>query len=172
MRKFGLVQALTPGELAELPFYRGLGPEPLELDAPGFLRCFRNTHGTANRKGRIKALLLDQRILAGVGNIYADEALFRAGLRPDTPAERIPDSRLVLLHASLQAVLREAIAACGSSIRDYRTAQGSAGAFQKCFRVYGRGGQPCLSCGTPLQRGTVAGRGSVWCPACQPELPA
>jgi len=161
VRKFGWVLALTAEELAAWPFWATLGPEPLELDAARFAALFRH------RKGRIKALLLDQKVIAGIGNIYADESLFRAGIRPDAPADRLGGGALERLHGSLQEVLREAIAACGSSISDYRTASGDAGAFQNSFQVYGRGGECCLRCGEVLQRTTVAGRTSVFCPCCQ-----
>lgn len=106
---------------------------------------------------RIKALLLDQSVLAGCGNIYADESLFRAGIRPD--AQLVSADRLKRLHAALREVLLESIDACGSSIRDYRTARGDAGAFQNAFRVYGRSGETCLECGTPLESCRIAGAG-------------
>lgn len=105
--------------------------------------------------------------VAGVGNIYADESLFRAGIRPDTQAHTLTPERLFALHGHLQDVLRESIAECGSSIRDYRDAHGDAGAFQNSFRVYGRGGQPCRHCGTTLATAQVAGRTTVFCPQCQ-----
>ena len=113
----------------------------------------------------IKALLLDQSVLAGCGNIYADESLFRAGIRPD--AQLVSADRLKRLHAALREVLLESIDACGSSIRDYRTARGDAGAFQNAFRVYGRSGETCLECGAPLESCRIAGRATVFCPNCQ-----
>lgn len=161
VRRFGSMQAFTAAELEEWPFYATLGPEPLELDAAAFVRLIKG------RSARIKALLLDQHVIAGIGNIYADESLFRAGIRPTARADRLSRPRLMRLHAALRDVLEEAIGACGSSIRDYRNANGDAGAFQNCFRVYGRAGQPCLACGKLLQKGTVAGRTSVYCPSCQ-----
>ncbi len=160
-RKFGYVRVLTPASLAAWPFWTRLGPEPLEIDAPGFAARF------AARRGTIKALLLDQSMLAGCGNIYADESLFRAGIRPDAGGNTLSAERLHRLHGALQEVLRESIAACGSSIRDYRTARGDAGAFQNFFRVYGRSGQKCLTCGTPLCSCKVAGRTTIYCPRCQ-----
>ena len=141
------------------PFWNSLGPEPLEMDADAFAACF------AGRRGKIKALLLDQSVLAGCGNIYADESLFRAGIRPD--AQLVSADRLQRLHAALREVLLESIDACGSSIRDYRTARGDAGAFQNAFRVYGRSGETCLECGTPLESCRIAGRATVFCPNCQ-----
>jgi len=120
-------------------------------------------------RARIKALLLDQQVLAGVGNIYADESLFRAGIRPDTPAAQVSPKRRGALFAAIQAVLTQAIAENGSSIRDYRDAHGDAGAFQNHFRAYGRGGQPCLACGSLMRTMRVAGRGTTFCPQCQKD---
>jgi formamidopyrimidine-DNA glycosylase len=111
--------------------------------------------------------LLNQAVIAGIGNIYADESLFRAGIRPDRPGRLVSPERLANLRLRLADVLTEAIAACGSSIRDYRTANGDAGAFQKAFKVYGRGGQACPDCGRKLRAIKVAGRTTVFCPHCQ-----
>ena len=162
VRKFGSC-CLFPDEAAlqEMPFLASLGPEPLELDQAGFIRLFQG------KKARIKALLLDQKTIAGIGNIYADESLFRAGIRPDARAADLDAERLAGLHKALQEVLREAIADCGSSFSDYRDARGNAGAFQNRFQVYGRGGQNCLRCGRALATAKVAGRTSVFCPRCQ-----
>jgi len=160
-RKFGYVRALSGADLATWDFWRSLGPEPLEIAAPDFVALFRG------RRGRIKALLLDQTVIAGIGNIYADESLFRASIRPDAQAGELSPDRLRVLHGHLVDVLRESIAECGSSIRDYRDAHGDAGAFQNRFRVYGRTGQPCVACGRTLTTGKVAGRTTVFCEHCQ-----
>ncbi len=162
VRKFGSC-CLYPDEssLQQMPFLAALGPEPLELDKDAFIRLF------AGKKARIKALLLDQKTIAGIGNIYADESLFRAGIRPDARAADLSDARLAALHRALQEVLREAIAACGSSFSDYRDARGNVGAFQNRFQVYGRSGKSCLRCGRKLITEKVAGRTSVFCPICQ-----
>ncbi|WP_031388765.1 bifunctional DNA-formamidopyrimidine glycosylase/DNA-(apurinic or apyrimidinic site) lyase [Desulfonatronum thiodismutans] len=160
-RKFGTCGLFADEELKRWPFYRNLGPEPLGLDLETFTRQI------SGKKGRIKALLLDQRIIAGIGNIYADESLFRADIHPATPAYRIVPERLAGLLTSIQSVLEEAIAAGGSSIRDYRTAAGLVGTFQNTFQVYGRGGLPCVLCGTALQTAKVAGRTTCFCPDCQ-----
>jgi formamidopyrimidine-DNA glycosylase len=160
-RKFGTCGLFAGEELMRWPFYRNLGPEPLGLDLETFTRRI------SGKKGRIKALLLDQRVIAGIGNIYADESLFRAGIHPATPGNRIAPKRLAGLLASIQSVLDEALAAGGSSIRDYRTAAGLVGTFQNTFQVYGRGGLPCVLCGTALQTAKVAGRTSCFCPDCQ-----
>lgn len=160
-RKFGYVRALSDADLAAWDFWRSLGPEPLEIAAPDFAALFRG------RRGRIKALLLDQTVIAGIGNIYADESLFRASIRPDAQTGELSPERLRVLHGHLVDVLRESIAECGSSIRDYRDAHGDAGAFQNRFRVYGRSGQPCVACGRTLATGKVAGRTTVFCEHCQ-----
>ncbi|EPR35478.1 formamidopyrimidine-DNA glycosylase [Alkalidesulfovibrio alkalitolerans DSM 16529] len=161
VRKFGWCRALTPGELDAMPFYAGLGPEPLELAEADFMARF------SGRRGRIKGLLLDQRVLAGVGNIYADESLFRARIRPDASAAGLGEKRLRRLFATLCEVLLLGIAQNGASISDYRDARGDAGAFQNSFLVYGRAGKPCTVCGATLKSTTVAGRTTVWCPRCQ-----
>ncbi len=160
-RKFGYLRVMSPETLSTWDFWNRLGPEPLETDAAAFAARFRG------RGAAMKALLLDQTVIAGVGNIYADESLFRAGIAPATRAREVSDARLEKLHAALQDVLHEAIRACGSSIRDYRTAQGDAGAFQNAFRVYGRMGKACVNCGRTLEGGRVAGRSTVWCTHCQ-----
>ncbi|SMP64881.1 DNA-(apurinic or apyrimidinic site) lyase [Desulfonatronum zhilinae] len=164
-RKFGTCGLFSSEELERWPFYRDLGPEPLGLDLETFAKRISGEKGRS--KARIKALLLDQRIIAGIGNIYADESLFRAGIHPAAPANLIVPERLARLLDSLQSVLTEAIAAGGSSIRDYRTAAGLVGTFQNTFQVYGRGGLPCKQCGTPIQTAKIAGRTTCFCPSCQ-----
>ncbi len=162
VRKFGSC-CLFPDEasLRQMPFLASLGPEPLELDREAFVGLF------AGKKSRIKAMLLDQKTIAGIGNIYADESLFRAGIRPDARAGDISPEQLAKLHQCLQEVLKEAIAACGSSFSDYRDARGNVGAFQNRFRVYGRSGEKCVQCGRKLTTEKVAGRTSVFCSHCQ-----
>lgn len=159
-RAFGTVLAATPTLLDRWRFWRELGPEPLELDEAGFGRRLRGRRA-------IKAALLDQRVVAGIGNIYADEALHRAGIDPRRPVAELGSGERRALLAALKAVLLLSIAQCGSSIRDYRDADGNAGAFQNSFAVYGRAGRPCAECGRPLARCRVAGRATVFCPACQ-----
>lgn len=161
IRAFGYLRVLSPASLAAWPFWQQLGPEPLELTAAAF------RYALSGRRGAVKAVLLDQRVVAGIGNIYADESLFRAGIDPRTSVEALSPERLALLLRQLKAVLRESIRHCGSSIRDYRTARGDAGAFQNRFRVYGRAGQACVRCGHTLSSAKVAGRTSVFCPHCQ-----
>ncbi len=165
-RKFGYCRILTPATLKDWPFWQNLGPEPLEIDAQAFRQCFIDARGRV-RGGKIKALLLDQSVIAGIGNIYADEALFRAGIAPGAPATALAAQDFLRLHHAVQEVLLESIAACGSSIRDYRDANGNVGAFQNTFRVYGRKGEACVNCAAPLLQTRIAGRTTTFCPRCQ-----
>lgn len=160
-RKFGTCRLFEAQELEAWPFFRRLGPEPLEISAEQFIVRVRT------KKSRIKALLLNQQFLAGIGNIYADESLFRACIHPTAAARTLSSTQLSNLHTALRDVLTEAIAAGGSSIRDYRTAAGLVGSFQNNFQVYGRENLPCIRCGVLIQSAKVAGRTSCFCPACQ-----
>lgn len=141
-----------------------IGPEPLEPD----FTVDRFTQALSGTRAAIKKAIMDQRRLAGVGNIYANEALWRAGVDPSRPARSLSDAEGAALHAALVAVLRESIAARGTSFRDYRDASGNAGSFAEQLAVYGRAGQPCPRCGARLT-GTHAidGRSSVLCAHCQ-----
>ncbi len=137
------------------------GIEPLEADLDRFFALFRG------RKTPIKSALLNQKLLRGVGNIYADESLFRAGIRPRRRASTVTRDQLATLLASVKEVLQEAIALGGSSISDYVDADGEEGFFQLQHRVYGREREPCLVCKTPIKRIVIAGRSSHYCPRCQ-----
>jgi formamidopyrimidine-DNA glycosylase len=137
------------------------GIEPLEVDLDRFTALFRG------RKTPIKSALLNQSLLRGVGNIYADESLFRAGIRPRRRASTITRDQLGKLYVAVKEVLKEAIALGGSSISDYVDADGEEGFFQLQHRVYGREGEPCLVCKTPVKRTVIAGRSSHYCPKCQ-----
>ncbi len=141
--------------------FTGTGQEPLEISVDAFIKLFRA------RRTPIKSALLNQKLLHGVGNIYADESLFRAGIRPKRQAARVSRQELTRLHAGLQTVLREAIALGGSSVSDYVDADGARGFFQLEHRVYLRAGKPCLACGTPVRRIVLGGRGTHYCPVCQ-----
>jgi formamidopyrimidine-DNA glycosylase len=141
--------------------FSGPGAEPLKISEEEFIRLFHR------RKTPIKAALLNQKLLHGVGNIYADESLFRAGIRPKRQAGRLTHSELKRLRSALQEVLREAIRAGGSSVSDYVDAEGEPGFFQLQHRVYMRTGKPCLACKTPIKRIELAGRGTHYCPKCQ-----
>jgi formamidopyrimidine-DNA glycosylase len=137
------------------------GIEPLESTGEQFVALFRR------RKTPIKSALLNQKLLRGVGNIYADESLFRAGIRPRRRASTISKPGLVKLHEAVIEVLREAIATGGSSISDYVDADGEEGFFQLQHRVYGREGDPCLVCGSSVNRIVIGGRSSHYCAKCQ-----
>jgi formamidopyrimidine-DNA glycosylase len=154
-RRFGRLSVARAGG------FEAGGLEPLEADLDRFLALFRG------RKTPIKSALLNQKLLRGVGNIYADESLFRAGIRPRRRASTITRNELANLLASVKEVLREAIALGGSSISDYVDADGEEGFFQLQHRVYGREGEPCLVCKTPIKRIVIAGRSSHYCPKCQ-----
>lgn len=157
-RKFGSIEA---GE-GPSPRTAKLGPEALGISVRELAARL------GGRRAPIKTLLLDQRILAGVGNIYSDEALFRAGIHPLRPAGRLSLDEVQRLLRALRRVLREAIAAGGSSVSDYTNADEEPGWFQLEHRVYRRTGLPCPRCGTPIRRIVIAQRSSHFCPRCQP----
>jgi formamidopyrimidine-DNA glycosylase len=164
-RRFGALDLVATDAAEAHPLLAGLGPEPLgnAFNATYLADRFRA------RKAPIKALLMDQRIVAGLGNIYVCEALFRAGIHPARPAGRIGPARLERLAQAVRAVLAEAIEAGGSSLRDYRQADGELGYFQHAFRVYDREGQPCATPGCPatVRRMVQSGRSTHYCPRCQ-----
>lgn len=163
-RRFGRFLVVPAGDYAALPTLRDLGPEPFDpsLTAEGFAANLRRS-ATA-----VKAYLLSQRPVAGVGNIYADEALWRARINPLTPADAVSLDQAADLLAALRAVLAESIAANGTTLRDYRRVGGGAGSFYERLAVYGKAGEPCPRCGAVMVRGVVGGRGTVHCPVCQP----
>ncbi|MCG0239875.1 MAG: bifunctional DNA-formamidopyrimidine glycosylase/DNA-(apurinic or apyrimidinic site) lyase [Firmicutes bacterium] len=140
-----------------------LGPEPLD-DAftPAYLHS-----RLAGRRAPVKAVLLDQSAVAGLGNIYADESLFRAGIRPDRPAGEVTPEEAEALWAAIRAVLAEAIAHRGTTFSLYLDGEGRAGDYYRLLRVFGRQGQPCPRCGAAVVKSRVAGRGTHWCPQCQ-----
>jgi formamidopyrimidine-DNA glycosylase len=160
-RELRFVDPRRFGRLSVATAFDATGLEPLEVDLARFVALFRG------RKTPIKSALLNQKLLRGVGNIYADEALFRAGIRPRRRASSITRDHLAKLYAGLQQVLNEAIELGGSSISDYVDADGEEGFFQLRHRVYGREGEPCLVCKTPIKRVVIAGRSSHYCPRCQ-----
>ena len=149
------------GRLAVIDKFTPPGSEPLTISPAGFATLFRS------RKTPIKSALLNQKLLSGVGNIYADEALYRAGVRPRRRAASLTSDELHRLHAGLKKVLQEAIRLGGSSISDYVDSDGQEGFFQLKHRVYGREGEPCRKCKTPIRRVVIAGRSSHYCPKCQ-----
>jgi len=164
-RRFGYMDLIATDALAEHPWFRGLGPEPLGCG-------FDAAHLAADLAGRrapIKAALLDQRLVAGLGNIYVCEALHRAGIDPETAAGAISRRRLTALVKAIRDVLAEAIEAGGSTLRDYAAADGALGYFQHRFAVYGREGEPCLKarCGGTVRRIVQSGRSTFACDSCQ-----
>jgi len=158
-RRFGRLSVRRPKASQEA--YTGPGAEPLTISEDDFVTLFRN------RKTPIKAALLNQSLLAGVGNIYADESLFRAGIRPRKQAGRLTRTELLALRKSLITVLKHAIKLGGSSVSDYVDADGVRGFFQLQHKVYGRAGEACSDCATPLKKLTIAGRTTIYCPTCQ-----
>jgi formamidopyrimidine-DNA glycosylase len=160
-RRFGRLAVVRVDSQQPASGFAASGDEPLDAGLERFAKLF---HG---RKTPIKSALLNQKLLSGVGNIYADESLFRSGIRPRRRATTLTREQLRRLHAAVQEVLREAIALGGSSVSDYVDADGEEGFFQLQHRVYGREGQPCLVCDTPIKRVVIAGRSSHYCPRCQ-----
>ena len=159
-RRFGLLRVGREKALTEL---RNVGPDPLS-DGFSVADLTRLTRG---RKKPVKNLLMDQTVLAGIGNIYANEILFRAGIRPSRPARRLTRAEIARLLDATRAVLTSAIELGGSSISDYRDGDGRPGYFQLRLTVYDRAGQPCPQCGKSVRRAVHAGRSSFYCPSCQ-----
>jgi len=153
-RRFGRLAVVRHG-------FEAPGSEPLDVGLESFAGLFRQ------RKTPIKSALLNQSLLSGIGNIYADESLFRAGVRPRRRAASLTRGELQGLYVAVQQVLNEAIAAGGSSVSDYVDSNGDAGFFQFQHRVYGREGEPCLVCRAPIKRVVIAGRSAHYCPKCQ-----
>jgi formamidopyrimidine-DNA glycosylase len=166
VRRFGTWLLLEPGELQPYLATK-VGEEPLDAA----FTAARLGGRIAKRRAPIKAALLDQRTLAGLGNIYVDEALWRARIHPLRPAESIDPNELRRLHNAIRTALAHGIARQGSTLRDYRLPDGAEGEMQNEFKVYGRGGEPCDRCGTPIAKSRVGGRGTWFCPACQLETP-
>jgi formamidopyrimidine-DNA glycosylase len=168
-RRFGSMKLVARAKLDQEPLLRGLGPEPLgnEFDAAMLAQA------CAGKKTSLKAALLDQRVVAGLGNIYVCEALFRAKLSPKRQASTIadrngkPNARAGALVEAIKAVLQDAIAAGGSSLRDHRRTDGALGDFQHNFSVYDREGEPCSNCKGKIKRVVQSGRSTFYCPSCQ-----
>jgi formamidopyrimidine-DNA glycosylase len=163
VRRFGTWLLLEPGE-AEPYLEARVGDEPLDA----LFTAARLGERLSGRRTSLKAALLDQRTIAGLGNIYVDEALWRARLGPLRPAAGLDRAELRRLHRGIRTALEHGLARQGSTLRDYRLPDGSGGTMQDEFRVYGRGGEPCDRCGTPIARTQVAGRTTWYCPTCQP----
>jgi formamidopyrimidine-DNA glycosylase len=163
VRRFGTWLLLEPGEL-EPYLDRRVGPEPLSSRFTARALAQR----LAGRRAPLKAAILDQGTVAGVGNIYADEALWRARLHPLRPAGDLDAAEGARLHRGIRRALELGIARQGATLSDYRTPTGASGSMQEEFRVYGREGEPCFRCGTPIEKIRVGGRGTWFCPRCQP----
>jgi formamidopyrimidine-DNA glycosylase len=167
VRRFGTWLLLDPAE-AEPYLSARVGDEPLDA----LFTAARLAERLAGRRNSLKAALLDQRTLAGMGNIYVDEALWRARLNPLRSAAGLDRPELRRLHRGIREALEHGLARHGSTLRDYRLPDGSGGSMQDEFRVYGRRDEPCDRCGTPIARTQVAGRTTWFCPTCQPAEPA
>ncbi|WP_341705572.1 bifunctional DNA-formamidopyrimidine glycosylase/DNA-(apurinic or apyrimidinic site) lyase [Ferrovibrio sp.] len=162
-RRFGMMDLIEPADLPTHKLLAGLGPEPLDdAFSPAVLAA-----ALKDRKTPMKAALLDQTLVAGLGNIYVCEALFRAGIDPRRPAGRVKPEKLAKLVPAIKAVLRQAVKAGGSSLRDYVQSDGELGYFQTRFRVYDREGQACVTCRRPVRRIVQSGRSTFYCGTCQ-----
>jgi formamidopyrimidine-DNA glycosylase len=164
VRRFGSAALFTSQDDLTTFLDDRLGPEPFDIEPGDFAERLAGTNRT------LKAVLLDQKVIAGVGNIYADEASFRARLHPERRTNTLDRADVDRLHTSIQTVLAEAIAGRGSTIRNYVGGSGLKGEFQHAFAAYGRTGDPCFECATPIEVVTVAGRSSHFCPRCQPVV--
>ena len=160
-RRFGSVDLVSTAELQDWPALKALGPEPFDLKSKEL------REGLSGRTAAIKLLLSDQRIVAGLGNIYVCEALYRAGIHPKRAGGSFSAERLRRLIAAIEDVLAEAIEAGGSTLRDFASPDGELGYFSKSFAVYGREGQPCPRCGRPVRRIVQGGRSTFYCASCQ-----
>jgi formamidopyrimidine-DNA glycosylase len=163
VRRFGTWLLLEPSEVDTYVDAR-VGREPLAAT----YKAKHLAEELAARRAPVKAVILDQRTVAGVGNIYADEALWRAQIHPLTPAAELGPVEVKALHRGIRQALEAGLRRQGSTLRDYRLPDGSSGSAQQEFKVYGRGGEPCDRCGTPIDKIRVAGRGTWYCPSCQP----
>lgn len=163
-RRFGGVWTYRNEARLHAARWGKLGPDALRITPRTLLASFQST------RRAVKAALLDQHVLAGLGNIYVDELLHRVGIHPATPASRLGHDRVSPLVRAMRRLLEQAIRAGGSSLRDYVDGAGSPGGFQLRHRVYGRANLPCRNCHAPLRSSLIAGRTSVWCENCQPRM--
>lgn len=162
IRCFGTLLLTDQKGLGAFPYLATLGPEPLSLQFSDFVSIL-----SLHKEAQIKAVLLNQRVIAGIGNIYADESLFSARLLPTRSVKSLHTNEYRALYTSITEVLNKALAQMGTSFRNYQDANGHPGRFQNTLAVYGKAGQPCPRCGSPLQKSRVAGRGTVFCSNCQ-----
>lgn len=162
LRRFGWVSLRRPGE-DKNAYLDNLGPDALTLDLKGFKTRL------SNRTGTVKGFLLNQHIISGLGNIYTDESLYRAGIHPQRKVSTLTEHEIKRLHKAIGQILKEAIVCGGSTVSTYRLPDGKEGEFQRQHKVYQRQGRPCPQCKTPIARIKVAGRGTYFCPKCQGE---
>lgn len=161
-RQFGWIKILPTEAVADVPFFKALGPEPLkDLDLATFTKIVQRS------KGPIKPLLMDQKRIAGIGNIYANDGLFRAKIDPRRKASSLTGDEIQRLISAIEEVLKKGLEAGGSSEWSYVNALGQTGGYQKLFLVYGQAGKPCIDCGTPIEKIQFGGRGTFFCPHCQ-----
>lgn len=162
-RRFGMILVHETDAEPLHPLLQHLGPEPLEEEFSGAY-----LHSVIRRRRcPIKQAIMDAKVVVGVGNIYASEALFRAGIRPVTPAARVSQKRCDLLARSIKEVLSDAISQGGTTLRDFLRSDGEPGYFRQRLMVYGRAGEPCRVCGEPVRQRVLGGRSTFWCPVCQ-----
>lgn len=162
-RRFGLVDLVKTKDAGAHRFFSHLGPEPLEKEfSPAYL-----AQKAKGKKPAIKVFIMDQRVVVGVGNIYASEALFEAGISPKRPAGKVKEAEHKKLVTAIRKVLKKAIAEGGSSLKDYVQADGELGYFQHHWAVYDQAGKPCRRCKAPIAKITQGGRSTFYCPACQ-----
>jgi len=161
IRRFGYIDLVGVGKLENLDYLEALGPDAMEISKDEFIRLLKS------KKRIIKSLLVDQSVLAGLGNIYTDEALHLARIHPRRVSARLSVSKLARLHDAILETLRKALAARGSSVDNYVDGRGAKGSFQEQHLVYGREGKPCRTCGRPIRRLTIGSRSTHYCPECQ-----
>jgi formamidopyrimidine-DNA glycosylase len=162
IRQFGWMKIVRTAELSSIPFFKELGPEPFrDLDLSYFRKLLQS------RKSPIKPLLLDQKKIGGVGNIYANDALFLAKIHPTRPANSLSDEEVERLYESLERVLRKGLEVGGASEWQYVNAEGQTGKYQNFFQVYGKVGKPCVRCGALIEKSVMGGRGTFFCSKCQ-----
>jgi len=160
-RRFGRLRLYRTGEVLNQKGLIELGPEPLEISAQDFIRLFQKT------KRMVKPALLDQSFIAGIGNIYADESLYRAKIHPKKITNRISKKKLTALHREIQRILTKAIKYMGTSVDSYQGVNGQPGTFQKYLKAYGNEGNPCIYCGHKIIREVIGSRSAHYCPRCQ-----
>ena len=162
IRRFGRFFTALRGDRSGCPSLLGMGPEPLSdaFTLDGFVQALRSL-------AAIKTRLLSQRAVAGLGNIYVDEALWQIGVHPERRAEGLEREDVAALRSSIIALLRDAVEQGGTTLNNYRNVRGEAGAFKSQLQVYGRTNEPCMRCGTAIRRSVVGQRGTHWCPRCQ-----